>query len=293
MTRGIGGVEFAAGLPEPVAVAAALVTAFGDVWFVFALLGALYWFGPAMSGPVSLSRPRAAFAIALAFGGLAVTTTLKETFRLPRPPGAAEPVGAELIPEIILPLYAEIGASDGFGFPSGHAISAVVVYGGLAALVGTRRGYAIGGVMCLLLPASRVLLGVHYVVDVVAGLAVGGAYLAVVYRLCDRGDAPGRAMGVALAVALVGAAVAYTDDTMLALGGALGARMGWGVLGDAVGEAPATRRVGTATAAVGAVFGVLFVAVYSFEGAPYVGFVGAFVVVWGVLAAPLVGELLA
>jgi membrane-associated phospholipid phosphatase len=293
MTRGIGEIELAAGLPDAVALAAALVTGLGDVWFVFVVLGVLYWVGSALPGPVSLPRRRAAFAVALALGGLAVTTALKELFRLPRPPGAADPAGAALVPGTLLPLYAEIGAADGFGFPSGHAVAAVVVYGGLALLVGTRRGYAAGAVLCVLIPLSRVVLGVHYLVDIVAGVAVGSAFLVTVYQLCGRGDNPGRAMLFALLAALVGAAVSYDADTMLALGGALGARIGWGIIGDAVVYESTTRAGGVASTVVGAAFGVLFVAVYASDLAPYLGFVGMFVVVPGVLAAPLAGEAIA
>lgn len=293
MSRGIGGVEFAAGLPDPILVLAALVTALGDVWFVFGLLGLLYWFGTALPGPLSLSRPRAAFAVAVALGGLAATTALKELFRLPRPPGAADPVAAELIPPWLLGAYAEIGAASGFGFPSGHAVSAVVVYGGLGLLVGSRRSYAAAAALCVLLPLSRVALGVHYVVDVAAGLAVGAAYLLAVYRLCGRGSKPGRAMLLALGAALVAAAVGYTADTMLALGGALGARLTWGVVGDAVTHGPTTAAGGAAAAAVGVVFTALFAVVYGLEAAPYVSFLGMAVVVAGVLAAPLSGEALA
>ncbi len=293
MSRGVGETEFAAALPDSIGFLAALVTALGDVWFVFALLGVLYWFGSSLPGPVSLPRLRAAFAVGLAFGGLAVTTALKELFRLPRPPGAAEPAGAALVPEGLLPLYAQIGAADGFGFPSGHAVAAVVVYGGLAVLIGSRRGYAGAAMLCLLIPLSRIALGVHYLVDIVAGAAVGAAFLAIAYRLCGRGENPGRVLFLSLLAALVGAAVSYNAETMLALGGALGARMAWGIVGDAIVHEATTVIGGIVSAAVGTAFGGLFVVVYVIDPAPYVGFLGMFVVVWGVLAAPLAGEGLA
>ena len=293
MTRGVGGVEFAAELADPIVVLAALVTALGDVWLVFGLLGVLHWFGDALPGPLSLPRRAAAFAIALAVGGLAVTTALKELFRLPRPPGAADPAGAGAVPEFLVPLYAEIAAASGFGFPSGHAVAAVVVYGGLALLVGRRRGYAAAAALCVLIPLSRIAIGVHYLVDIAAGVAVGAAYLGTVYRLCGRGANPSRALFFALLAALAGAAMGFRTDTMLALGGALGARLTWGIVGDAVVDGPATRAGGALTAAVGVAFGGLFAAVYTLDPAPHVSFLGAFVVLCGVLSAPLAGESLA
>lgn len=293
MTCGVGETAFAAGLADPILVLAALVTALGDAWFVFGLLGVLYWSGDALPGPLSLPRRAAAFAIALAVGGLAVTTTLKELFRLPRPPGAADPAGAGAVPELLAPLYAEVAAASGFGFPSGHAVAATVVYGGLALLAGRRRGYAAAAALCVLIPLSRVAIGVHYLVDIVAGVAVGAAYLAAVYRFCGRGSNPGRALLVALLAALVGAAMGFGTDTMLALGGALGARLSWGVVGDAVVDSPATRAGGALAAVVGVGFGGLFAVVYALTPAPHVSFIGAFVVLSGVLSAPLAGEALA
>lgn len=290
MSRGIGEIGVAAGLPESVAFLAALVTALGDVWFVFLLLGTLFWFGTSVPGPISLSRRNAAFAIALAFGGLAVTTALKELFALPRPPGAAEPAGAGVVPEGLIPLYAEIGAASSFGFPSGHAISTVVVYGGLALLVGSRRGYAAAATLCVLIPLSRIALGVHYLVDVLVGLAIGGAYLAAVYRFCDRGSNSSRALTFALVAALAGAAIGYTAETMVALGGAFGARMAWGIVGEAIVNGPSTRTGGLVGTVVGLVFGGLFALVYVVDPAPHLSFIGTFVAIGGIFAAPLAGE---
>lgn len=290
MSRAIGETATVAGLPEWVVSAAVVVTALGDVWFVFLFLGVLYWFGSALPGPVSLSRPHSAFAVALALGGLALTTALKEWLRLPRPAGAAEPAAAGLLTMLPPSVHAQVAAADGFGFPSGHAVAAIVVYGGLALLIDSRRGYAVAGLLCLLIPLSRVVIGVHYLVDILVGLALGGGYLAAVYRLCGRGDAPGRAMMIALLVAVVGAAIHYGQDTMLALGGTLGARIAWGIVGGAVAHEETTLLGGAVSTAVGLAFASGFAALYFVEPAPYVSFLGMSVVVAGVLVAPLVGE---
>jgi len=76
----------------------------------------------------------------------------------------------------------------GFSYPSGHAVTAVVFYGGLAAVaansplpLGLRRlvaialaGWAIG------IAWSRVALGAHYVTDVVGGLLFGTTWFCLV-----------------------------------------------------------------------------------------------------------------
>ncbi|WP_178915056.1 phosphatase PAP2 family protein [Natronomonas gomsonensis] len=293
MTRGLGELAAVAELPSWLVALAALVTQFGDVWFVFCLLGLLYWFGNALPGPLSLSRRHAMFAVALALVARAVTTTFKELFALPRPPGADEAVGVELVPAVVEPLYVSAATADGFGFPSGHATAAILVYGGLALLVDSRRGYVAAGALVAAIPVSRVVLGVHYLVDIAAGLAFGGAFLAGVYLVCGRGDNPGRALMVAVGVSLLGAGVVYNFDTMAALGGALGARIAWGSLGDAVVHETTTQLGGAVAVAVGLLFGAAFGAMYVVEPMPAVGFLGMAVVLAGVIAAPLVGEAVA
>ena len=290
MSRGVGELAAIADLPSWLVALAALITQLGDVWFVFCLLGVLYWFGESLPGSMSLSRRHAMFAVALALVARGVTTTFKELFGLPRPPGADEAVGVELVPTVVDPLYVSAATADGFGFPSGHATAAILVYGGLALLVDSRRGYVAAAALVAVIPLSRVVLGVHYLVDIVAGLAVGGAFLAGVYLVCDRGNNPGRALMVAVGVSLLGAGVVYNFDTMAALGGALGARIAWGRLGDAVVHETTTRLGGAVAVAVGLLFGAMFGGIYAIEPTAAVGFLGMAVVLAGVIAAPLAGE---
>jgi len=290
MARGFGESELVADLPTVAVVLAALVTQLGDVWFLFSLLGLLYWFGRAFPGPVSFGRPEAAFLVALGLGASALTTTLKEWLAYPRPPAAEEATGVDLVPGLLRETYATAATATGFGFPSGHAVGAIVVYGGLALAVDSRRAYAAAVAVVPLVALSRVFLGVHYAVDVLVGLALGGAYLLVVWRLCDRGTNAGRALMLALLVALVGAAVTYSFETMAALGGVLGARIAWGTVGDAVIHGATTRAGAAAATAFGLAFGGLFGVLYELHVAPYVAFLGVAVALAGIVAAPLFGE---
>ncbi len=72
-----------------------------------------------------------------------------------------------------------------YSFPSGHAATAVVLYGALGLLLAERARsplraaawFAAAVMMALAIGASRVLLNVHFVSDVAAGFAVGLAFL--------------------------------------------------------------------------------------------------------------------
>jgi undecaprenyl-diphosphatase len=103
---------------------------------------------------------------ALAEGAIAAAFTnvllvfLKRRFRRPRPC------------EVRLhPLFADVKPPDPFSFPSGHSMNACSVctvmalhFPALAPLL---------AVMAASIAASRVVLGMHYVSDVVAGAALG------------------------------------------------------------------------------------------------------------------------
>jgi membrane-associated phospholipid phosphatase len=117
--------------------------------------GALYWL----------------LALLLAVpGGMLMNVLLKYTFQRARP-SFDEPL-------VTLATYS---------FPSGHASGAALFYGFLAAYLvcvapraGLRALVLAGAVaMVTLVALSRVYLGAHYLSDVLAGIAFGGAWLAV------------------------------------------------------------------------------------------------------------------
>jgi hypothetical protein len=71
----------------------------------------------------------------------------------------------------------------GRGMPSGHAQSAVVVWGTLAAASGRRSSWAWSLALVFLISLSRVYLGVHFPTDILGGWAVGIVLLIAFERI--------------------------------------------------------------------------------------------------------------
>ncbi|GIP40094.1 phosphatase PAP2 family protein [Paenibacillus sp. J31TS4] len=150
--------------PQGVLAAAKAVTELGSTK-VFA--GVL-----AMAGGALLLRrryPDAGLLVASLLGGWGLNTLLKELFR------RARPAGEHLV------------EASGYSFPSGNAMLAIAVYGLLGCwlwrAVGC-RAYVIWltGALTAAVGFSRVLLGVHYPLDIAAGYLAGGAWLALLVR---------------------------------------------------------------------------------------------------------------
>lgn len=146
------------------------VTQLGGVPFVLALtavLAALWW---------RTGRRREPLLLTVAvLGGGAVTGAVKLLVHRDRP---------------VLPLAID-RAESGFAFPSGHSLSALVLYGTLAYLVGTagwprrRTAYAVTGLLltATAVALSRLYLGYHWLSDVLGSWTLAVLWLSTVFIL--------------------------------------------------------------------------------------------------------------
>ena len=149
-----------------------------------------------------------------------VNTGLKDLVAHPRP--------FDLDPSV------RLAGASGYGFPSGHSQSAVVVWGTIAA--GFRKAWlwVVAVLLVLLIGCSRIYLGVHFPTDVFTGWAIGVVFLVVYLVLEPRVAAwlkrAGLAVQLALAVAvpLVLLLIYPTDDTASPMAVMLG--MGVGIV---------------------------------------------------------------
>ncbi|AGN01616.1 phosphoesterase PA-phosphatase-like protein [Salinarchaeum sp. Harcht-Bsk1] len=235
MSRSLGVVELIHSLlPDQSALLLGLLTQLGDVWFLFGATVVTYLFRPR-------DRERVAVVLGLALSTAALVEALKAVFALPRP---TTPLAtAELYPAALRGIFEATATGGGHGFPSGHATLSTVVLLGLAGAVrvgDARWRWLLAGGLVALVSLTRVALGVHYLVDVVAGVLIGLTVLAGVAWATEASplDRPTTAFVIAATVGVAGVLVTAPTlgldgsarpphDSVVALGAALGALAGW------------------------------------------------------------------
>lgn len=133
--------------------------------------------------------------------GLVAWRTSRSWQRAALPAGAL--AGASLLYRVLQPWIARprptlsrlVATGSPYGFPSGHATQAAAALGALAwvlaarggsrhrwAAVAARAAVVVIAVAIAVVCFSRVYLGAHWPTDVVAGWAVGWAWLSIVIR---------------------------------------------------------------------------------------------------------------
>ncbi len=126
------------------------LTVAGEGFWLLAILGTLFWaFGARWA-----YRP----GLALVAGDL-VTSVVKNIFCIPRP-WVRDPE--------VLPVRAAMRGAFGYSFPSGHASSSALLWGGIAAAVRRWWVWILVLAWIAVTGLSRVYLGVHTLVDVSA-----------------------------------------------------------------------------------------------------------------------------
>lgn len=190
---------------------AVAVTHLGGEWFFLLILPLVYWCVDRRVG--------ARLAVVLILSGW-TNGALKLLFDLPRPPA----VDARI---------EEIRPAHGGGMPSGHAQNTLVFWGYLAAALRKPALWIVFAAAIVLVPLSRLYLGVHFPSDLFAGLAFGAALLGTFLYAVPRIEAwlSASTAGTRMAVAVAAPVVLL----LLSGGNPVGVRVSAALLGIAVG----------------------------------------------------------
>ncbi|BAS26067.1 glycerophosphodiester phosphodiesterase family protein [Limnochorda pilosa] len=247
-------------------------TALGTELFYILLLPALFW----------LVDRRRTHQVALVFlVSMALNGILKEWLVLPRP-GPAEGV---------VPIATETSP----GFPSGHAQGSATLWTSLA--LAYPSAFLVGAAIALiaLISLSRLYLGVHYLGDVLGGLAIGLALVAVFFVGYRRGWGGRWPLGLKVVLALLLVPLALFLEPSSGSVRLLGFLLGF-LIGDGVGlahlpyapQAAVVRQLVKLLVGYGGFFGLVFLV----EGVLPAGIPSllgyGLVALWVTVGAPLV-----
>lgn len=160
------------------------ITDFGGADYLVVILALLFWL---------TRRRQTAILVAYAITGAAFILTMKTLIGWDRPPDDVWVIEYE---------------TDPYGFPSGHAFISTLIYGGILYRFDLHRHWAaVGGVVALivLVSLSRVVLGLHYLGDLLVGAALGLALLVALELVVKENRR--LAFGVALVSSAIGASI--------------------------------------------------------------------------------------
>lgn len=140
------------------------VTNLGSDFAFIVLLSLYFW----------LVNPRGGRTVGIFFGAsILVTDLLKYAMNAPRP--------FHLDPS--LASQAAQRTAGGPGLPSGHVLVSTTIWGLAAAQLRSRGFWFFAALVIVLMALSRVVLGVHFPLDVLVGLLIGALLVVVALRL--------------------------------------------------------------------------------------------------------------
>ncbi len=153
-----------------------IFTEFGNemLFIVFGML--MFW---------CVDKKQGYFILLTGFFGVYINQFLKIACRIPRP--------WILDPNFTI-VEAAREAATGYSFPSGHTQTAVGCYAGLAVCRKERWVRAVGIAMAVIIPFTRMYLGVHTPYDVGVSIAVALALVFILWALFKRFDDTPRLM---------------------------------------------------------------------------------------------------
>lgn len=182
-------------------------TPFGDAFFsavthmgeetIFILVGLLFFW--------CIDKKKGYFILSVGFMGTLINQFLKLWFRIPRP--------WVKDPDFTIVESARAEAT-GYSFPSGHTQTSVGMYGGIAR-VSKNIWIRIACIaLCVLVPLSRLYLGVHTPADVGVSIAVALVLIFVLYPVVNKVMEKPKYMRIYFAV-LIGLAAAFLAFVLL------------------------------------------------------------------------------
>ena len=140
-----------------------------------------------------VSKRHGYYLLAIGFAGTVLNQFLKLLFRIPRP---------WVLDSDFTIVESARAQATGYSFPSGHSQNAIGTFGGIARFTRRKWVRVAAIVVAVLVPLSRMYLGVHTPLDVGVAAVIAVALVFALYPLMERSDNRHGVMGAVLAVML-------------------------------------------------------------------------------------------
>ena len=140
-----------------------------------------------------VSKRHGYYLLAIGFAGTVLNQFLKLLFRIPRP---------WVLDSDFTIVESARAQATGYSFPSGHTQNAIGTFGGIARFTRRKWVRVAAIVVAVLVPLSRMYLGVHTPLDVGVAAVIAVALVFALYPLMERSDSQHGVMGAVLAVML-------------------------------------------------------------------------------------------
>lgn len=140
-----------------------------------------------------VSKRHGYYLLAIGFAGTVLNQFLKLLFRIPRP---------WVLDSNFTIVESARAQATGYSFPSGHSQNAIGTFGGIARFTRRKWVRVAAIVVAVLVPLSRLYLGVHTPLDVGVAAVIAVALVFALYPLMERSDSRHGVMGAVLAVML-------------------------------------------------------------------------------------------
>ena len=140
-----------------------------------------------------VSKRHGYYLLAVGFAGTVLNQFLKLLFRIPRP---------WVLDSDFTIVESARAQATGYSFPSGHSQNAIGTFGGIARFTRRKWVRVAAIVVAVLVPLSRMYLGVHTPLDVGVAAVIAVALVFALYPLMERSDSQHGVMGAVLAVML-------------------------------------------------------------------------------------------
>lgn len=167
-----------------------IVTLFGEETVFMAVGMIVFW---------CVNKHKGYYLLSVGFVGTVINQFLKITFRIPRP--------WVKDPNFTIVESAREAAS-GYSFPSGHTQTSVGLFGGLALKFRNRAIKIASIALCVLVPLSRMYLGVHTPADVGVSIVIALLLIFALAPLFEKAEKSPKVM-YAILFSLTGVMIAY------------------------------------------------------------------------------------